>query len=218
MAAFIIGLAQTKGGVGKSTLAAQLAGACAERGYRSKIVDIDKQGTLTTWAALRDQLCLDTAHDIEVEQGSGWRLPYIAERLSRLSDLIFIDAGSGQEGDVPAMTRVADLVLIPCQPTGLDLWATRSLLTTNSCFREKALVVLNRMPPRGRAAALVRQEIEKLAWPMARQHIGNRQAFAATLGMGLSIVEVAPSSMAAQEIDGLASEILGRISNLPLVA
>jgi chromosome partitioning protein len=218
MAAFIVGLAQTKGGVGKSTLAVQLAAAFSEQGRSSRIVDIDKQGTLTSWAALRHQLSFAAGHDIDVEQGSGWRLPYITERLSRDCDLIFIDGGSGQDGDFSAMTKVADLLLIPCQPTGLDLWATKGLLAKNTGLRDKALVVLNRMPPRGNAAALIRHEIEKLSWPMARQHIGNRQAFAATMGMGLSVAEVAPSSIAAREIDGLAKEILGRVSNLPLVA
>ncbi len=218
MAAFIISLAQTKGGVGKSTLAAQLAVACSERGYGSKIVDIDKQGTLTAWAAARDHLSTDAAHDIDVEQGSGWRLPYIVQRMSRDCDLIFVDGGAGQDGDFSTMTKAADLVLIPCQPTGLDLWATRTLLMNNAHLRDKVLVVLNRMPSRGKAATLVRQEIEKLAWPMARQHIGNRQAFAATMGMGLSVAEAASSSIAAQEIGGLASEVLERISDLPLVA
>lgn len=218
MSAFIIGLAQSKGGVGKSTLAAQLAAACAGRGYRSKIVDVDKQGTLAAWAAVRAHLSVDMADDLDVEQGSGWRLPYLTQRLSRDCDLIFIDGGSGQDGDFLAIAKVADLLLIPCQPTGLDLWATRALLAKNAGLQDKALVVLNRMPPRGNAAALVRQEIEKLNWPVARQHIGNRQAFAATMGIGLSIAEVAPASIAAQEIEGLVSEVLGRVSNLQLVA
>ena len=217
MAAFIVSLAQSKGGVGKSTLAAQLAAACSERGYRSKIIDIDKQGTLTAWAAVRSHHAIDTAKDIDVEQGSGWRLPYITQRLSRESDLLFIDGGSGQASDFSAMTKAADLVLIPCQPTGLDLWATKTLLVDNAGLQAKALVVLNRMPPRGRAAALVKQEIEKLAWPMAQQYIGNRQAFAATMGVGLSVTEVAPLSTAAKEIDRLASEILARVTQLPLV-
>ncbi|MEL6965322.1 MAG: ParA family protein [Pseudomonadota bacterium] len=218
MAAFIISLAQSKGGVGKSTLAAQLAAACSQRGYRSKIVDVDKQGTLTAWAAVRSQHVNDVAKDIDVEPGSGWRLPYITQRLSREADLIFIDGGSGQDSDFSAMTRVADLVLIPCQPTGLDLWATKSLLMDNADLRDKAMVVLNRMPPRGRAAALVRHQVEKLAWPMAQQCIGNRQAFAATMGVGLSVAEVVPVSVAAGEIDRLAMEVLTRVAELPLVA
>jgi chromosome partitioning protein len=218
MSAFIVSMAQGKGGVGKSTLAAQLATACSKRGYRSKIVDIDKQGTLTAWAAVRDQLSSDAVQDVDVEQGSGWRLPYITDRLSRDCDLIFIDGGSGQDGDFWTMTKAADLVLIPCQPTGLDLWATSALLANSADLLDKALVVLNRMPPRGNAAAMIRREIERLAWPMARQYVGNRQAYAATMGMGLSVIEVAPTSIAAQETDGLASEILERAADLPLVA
>lgn len=218
MAGFVVSVAQKKGGVGKSTLVAQLAVAFTVQGQKSNIVDIDPQGSLRAWATLRGRLALGSVGDVSVEQGSGWRLPYIVQRLLEECDLVFVDGASGREGDFTAMANVADLVLIPCQPTALDLWATRELLASNQKIRNKALVVLNRMPSHGKAAALIRQEIEKLSWPMARQHLGNRQAYAATLGSGLGIAEVAPSSLAGQEVSVLAAEVVERMKRFRLVA
>lgn len=217
MAGFVVGLAQKKGGVGKSTLAAQLAVACCRKGRNTSIVDIDPQGSLMAWAALRAERGLQPADQISVEQGAAWRLPFILGRLFKDGDLVVVD-GASREDDFTAMAASSDLMLIPCQPTALDLWATKDLMERHPEVRSKSLVVLNRMPPRGKAASMIREEIEKLSWPMARQHIGNRQAFVATIGAGLGVADVAPSSLAGAEIDALASEILERMAAFRLAA
>lgn len=218
MAGYVVSVAQSKGGVGKSTLAAQLAVACVGYGHKTAIVDLDRQGSLLAWHEMRQRIAGRIEGALDVEACSGWRLPYVLQRLRRDHDLLFVDGPSGCESEFKTMTKEADLVLIPCQPTGLDLWATKSLLADYEDVRAKALVVLNRMPPRGKAAAMIRQEIEKLSWPMARHHIGNRQAYVATMGTGMGISEIAPSSKAAHEMGVLAAEILERTSTVRLVA
>ncbi len=218
MARFVVSVAQSKGGVGKSTLAAQLAVACVGYGYRTAIVDLDRQGSLVVWQELRQRIAGQAEGKLDVEASSGWRLPYVLQRLCRDHDLVVVDGPSGRDSEFKAMTKEADLVLIPCQPAGLDLWATKSLLADYQDVRDKALVVLNRMPPRGKAAALIRQEIEKLSWPMARQHIGNRQAYVVTMGAGMGVTEIAPSSTAGEEIKALAAEIVERMTKVRLAA
>lgn len=218
MASFVISVAQNKGGVGKSTLAAQLAVACAGLGYAPTLVDMDRQASVIAWADQRDRILENAADNITAEPSSGWRLPLTLERLGPDYDVVLVDGASGCEGDFAAMVKHADLVLIPCQPTALDLWATRALLSKHQDLRSEALVVLNRMPPRGKAALLIRHEIEKLGWPMARQPIGNRQAYVAAMGAGLGVTEAAPSSLAAQEINALAAEIIERMAGVRLVA
>ncbi|MEZ5935991.1 MAG: ParA family protein [Alphaproteobacteria bacterium] len=218
MAGYVVSVAQSKGGVGKSTLTAQLAVGCVSYGYKTAIIDLDRQGSLMAWHEMRRRLAGRIDGDLSIEACSGWRLPYVLQRLRRDHDLLFVDGPSGHESEFKAMTKEADLVLIPCQPTGLDLWATKSLLADYEDVRGKALVVLNRMPPRGIPAALIRREIEKLSWPMARQHIGNRQAYVVTMGTGMGIAEIAPSSVAGQEMGALTAEILQRMSKVRLVA
>ena len=53
---------------------------------------------------------------------------------------------------------------------------------------------------------------------MARQPIGNRQAYVVTMGTGTGIAEIAPSSKAGEEIQALAAEVVERMTKLRLAA
>jgi chromosome partitioning protein len=58
---------------------------------------------------------------------------------------------------------------------------------------------------------MIRAEIEAAGWPLAATSLGNRQAFAASIGEGRGVAETAPASAAGQEIAALAQEVLGRL-------
>ena len=77
--------------------------------------------------------------------------------------------------------------------------------------KTKALLVLNRTPPRGLAAEAVIAEVKKKKWPLARTRLGNRQAFAASINEGKGVIETARKSAAGKEIEALAKEILRRV-------
>ena len=218
MAGFVISVAQHKGGVGKSTLAAQLAIACIQEGRKTAIVDIDPQASIVAWSGQRRRLAKDLVEDVRAEACSGWRLNALLPRLCRDVDLVLVDGPSQAEGDIKTMIRVADLVLVPCQPHALDLWATKPLLSRSQDLGSKCLVVLNRVPARSKSATMIRCEIDNLGWPVARQSLGNRQAYAATMGAGLGVTEVAPSSLAGREMMALATEILELIPRIRLAA
>jgi chromosome partitioning protein len=76
--------------------------------------------------------------------------------------------------------------------------------------REKAkvLLVLNRVPPRGKMADEMRARLHQDKLPLADASLGNRMAFAASLLDGQGVTESQPSSVAAAEIRALADEIL----------
>ena len=81
-----------------------------------------------------------------------------------------------------ARSRAADLALLPCQPNALDLWASKATLDLAEAVGTEALLVLNRVPARSRAAEAIRAEIAAERWPLAAASLGNRQAFAASIG------------------------------------
>ena len=58
----------------------------------------------------------------------------------------------------------------------------------------------------------MRAEIVAQRWPLAAALLGNRQAYAASIGEGRGVAETAPSSAAGQEIAALADEVLGRLA------
>ncbi len=211
MAGAILGIAQQKGGAGKTTLAAQLGVALSAQGKRVAMLDIDPQASLSAWFDLRRRRLGDDATGLIVQGLSGWRLGTELRRFREEFDVVLVDSPPHAESDAKAAVRHADLALLPCQPSRLDVWATFRSLEFTAGEKSRALMVLNRVPSRGRAAAAVRAEIEANGWPLANSTLGNRQAFAASIGEGRGVVETAPKSPAAQEIVALADEVMARI-------
>jgi chromosome partitioning protein len=207
----VISVAQQKGGAGKTRLAAQLGIAWLVRGQRVAMLDIDPQASLSTWFHRRRRQLGDAAGGLIVQAVSGWRLGSELRRFRDGFDHVLVDSPPHAEIELETAIREADLALLPCQPNALDVWATEATLKYARSQRTPALLVLNRMPARGRAAAMVRAEIEAAGWPLAATSLGNRQAFAASIGEGRGVAETAPESPAGHEIAALASEILARL-------
>jgi chromosome partitioning protein len=207
----VVSIAQRKGGAGKTTLAVQLGVAWLATGKRVAMLDIDPQESLLTWFELRRRRLGDHANGLLVLGLSGWRLASELGRLRPNFDHILVDSPPHAETDAKTAIREADLALLPCQPNALDVWATKATLEFAEGARTDALLVLNRVPARGRAADMMRAEIKAAGWPLATASLGNRQAFAASIGEGRGVAETAPGSPAGQEIAALAREILARL-------
>ncbi|MGH6916402.1 MAG: ParA family partition ATPase [Geminicoccaceae bacterium] len=207
----VISITQQKGGAGKTTLAVQLGVAWLVSGRRVAMLDVDPQASLSTWFNLRRRRLGDDAGGLVVHGLSGWRLGSELRRLRDAFDHILVDSPPHAEIELKTAIREADLALLPCQPSALDVWATKPTLEYAKSERTAALLVLNRVPPRGRAAAMIRADIEAAGWPLAATSLGNRQAFAASIGEGRGVAETAPASPAGHEIAALAKEVLGRL-------
>lgn len=209
MAARIITIAQQKGGAGKTTLAAHLALAWAGS-CRVAVIDIDPQASLATWFRLRRERLGALAPGIEVAALGGWRVAAEVERQARSHDVVVIDTAPHAETEARIAIRAASLVLVPVQPSPMDVWATRPTLELARQERVPSLLVLNRVPSRARLTETMEGELAALGAPRAQTEIGNRVAFAAALAEGKSILEAAPGSRAADEIAALAREVLSR--------
>lgn len=209
MAARIITIAQQKGGAGKTTLAAHLALAWAGS-CRVAVIDIDPQASLATWFRLRRERLGALAPGIEVAALGGWRVAAEVERQARSHDVVVIDTAPHAETEARIAIRAASLVLVPVQPSPMDVWATRPTLELARQERVPSLLVLNRVPSRARLTETMEGELAALGAPRAQTEIGNRVAFAAALAEGKSILEAAPGSRAADEITALAREVLSR--------
>ena len=210
MAGKVVVIAQQKGGAGKTTLAIQLAVAWQQAGKRVVMLDVDPQGSLAAWRGLRDRTVGEDNGPL-VEPMSGWRLGNRLSSTTREADLVVVDSPPHAETDAKSAIRAADLVILPIQPTMLDLWATEATLDLAEAEKTKALLVLNRVPPRSLAADAVADDIKKKKWPLAKTRLGNRQAFAASINDGKGVVETARRSAAGKEIDALSKETLRKL-------
>ena len=148
MAGLVIAVSQRKGGAGKTTLTAQLAVAWQHKGLRVALLDTDPQGSLAGWVDLRRERLGAEAIGFEFAALPGWRAAQWIEDRVRAADLVVIDGPPHADAEAQIAVRAAGLVLVPVQPSTLDLWATSATLRMVREERRRALVVLNRVPPR----------------------------------------------------------------------
>ena len=119
-----------KGGVGKTTLAVNVADAIARRGKRTLLVDADPQGSSLEWSAARDATHSESDGDV-LFPVIGLATDFIHKELPALArdyDCVVID-GAPRVNKVTASTVMAsDMVMIPVTPSPYDIWATSEIL------------------------------------------------------------------------------------------
>ena len=206
----VVTVAQQKGGAGKTTLVIQLATALAAAGRKVGLVDIDPQGSLTGWMRLREHRQRDAA-EIRFSMVGGWRVGVELDRLKREVDLVVVDTPPHTDMDAKAAIKGADLVLVPVQPSSLDIWASQGTVELAAKEKRKAALVLNRVPPRGRSVEEARQALMELGAPALETQLGNRQAFVTSVAVGLGVVESEPKSASADEVRALAEDVARRL-------
>jgi chromosome partitioning protein len=211
MPATIITIAQQKGGAGKTTLAIHLALAWAAGGKRVSIIDIDPQASVSTWFKLRHERLGAGSTPIEAVAVSGWRVTNEVERQAREHDVVLIDSPPHAETEARIAVRAGALVLVPAQPSPMDLWATKPTLDLARAEKTPALLVLNRVPSRSNLTGAMLDAFNALDVPLAETQIGNRIALAAAINEGKGILEYERSGAAAREIKALADEVLRRV-------
>jgi len=203
--AFVIAIAQRKGGAGKSTVAANLATALAELGHRVGLLDIDPQRSLARWDQQRGES--KKARALHFEAPTGWRLPATLERLKREQDFLLLDTAPHDDTDARLAIRGADLVLVPLQPSAADLWSMDATLDLAKQERRPFRLLLNRVPAAGKLREEIEGQLRDRRLPVLDTVLGNRTAYAQAFMAGLGVVEAAPRGPAAVEARALAAAL-----------
>jgi chromosome partitioning protein len=205
-----------KGGVGKSTLASNLAVLAARDGRDVLLVDGDSQETTMTWAAARgdrENVSTDRVTTVALV-GKGVR-----DELRRLKpkyETIIIDAGARDTTTQRSALTIADTVLLPFAPRGPDLWTIDAAVELIGEIRGvneslRALALVNRADAIGNdnaeaEAAFAEHSGTIEAMPV---RIGNRKGIAIAHLMGLAAAEMArPDPKAVAELDALYRYVL----------
>ena len=199
----ILVVGHTKGGVGKTLLAVNIAAVLAGQGREVLLIDGDEQASAATFAQIRADLAPKAAFTTVQLQGAAIRQQI--KQLRAKYEEIVIDVGGRDTGSLRAALTVADAILIPFQPRSVDLWAGAQIGALVAEARAvndelRAYAILNAADAQGRdnedAAGALRtiDGIEALPFVVVR-----RKAFPNAFTAGLSVIEQHPQDPKAIE-------------------
>jgi chromosome partitioning protein len=133
-----ISIVSQKGGAGKTTLAIHLAVAASQAGMNTAVIDLDPQASSTKWADRRqaELPVVISAHASRLSQ-------VLATARSTGGELAIIDTAPHSDNAALEAARMADVVLVPCRPSILDLEAIANSLDIAKLAHKPASVILN---------------------------------------------------------------------------
>jgi chromosome partitioning protein len=203
----ILAIGNIKGGVGKTTLAVNMAIARSLAGKDVLLVDGDQQQTAMTFTDLRTEKKGNPGYTAVSLGGAALRTQ-VRQLAPKYQDII-IDVGGRDTGSLRAALTVTQTLLIPIQPRSFDIWAVDQMAELVKEAREindlNAFAVLNAADAQGHDnedAIQAVEETEGIA--ILKIMMGRRKAFPNAAAMGLSVLEQTPKDpKAVQELTNL---------------
>jgi chromosome partitioning protein len=205
----IYGLTNSKGGVGKTTIAVHLAAFLAKKKRKVVFIDADPQQSASTWIReLALPIQLETIPDAEE----------IIRRVAQFAadaDDVVIDGPAGLSETTRAIMIRADKVFLPCGPSILDFRAaSKAVQLLHEAQRQRAkkgfpkgALIPNKLQKRGRLSREMLCAVERLKIPVLAG-LSLRQAFADAAGQAKTVSDMgAGAFLAAHEMKQLLKEM-----------
>ena len=203
----VVAIVNQKGGTGKTTLATNLAWVLAEKGT-VLLLDADPQASVQNWAA-GDGPVPETL----VVQGSGDRdLLRLLRSTSSNYDWIIVDGPPGITKTSADAVRAADVVLIPAQPSPLDVWAAADIVAAVQARQKtakgmpKAAFVITMAQPRTRLSRQIDEALNEMGLPVLQARTTRRVSYPNAINDGNSVV-VGRDQTARNEILAIKGEL-----------
>lgn len=211
--AIIIAVLNPKGGAGKSTLSSNISRYFHLKGSNVLVVDSDPQGTLRDWRQ-------EDSEDIQPSV-VGIDRPTLHKDLPKLSssfDFIVIDGAAKLQEMVASAIKIADVILIPIQPSAADVWGCRELIDLIKARQEvtdgkpKASFVINRQIKNTNLADDIAKVLEEFNLPVFKSRTSQRVIYAEALSAGTTVLDAELDGAAAEEIKNITTELLELIN------
>ena len=208
-----IALISQKGGVGKTTLAIHLATAFEAEGRQTLLVDLDPQTSAAEW---KDARSAERPYVMAVPPSRLGKALAAAGEAG--ADTVILDTAPHSEGTALDAARAADLIIVPCQPSIMDLRAMRKTADLLNYLKKPTFAVLNEVASQGTVADEAARAITaQFGMPVCPVRLGQRVAFNRCLLNGQTAQEYEPGGKAAQEIAALLQWISATVRKLSSV-
>jgi chromosome partitioning protein len=209
----VVSILNRKGGVGKSTIACQLARSLQLEGYEVLVVDTDSQGTASDWAETGENMPLV----VKIDRAT---LDEDIPRAGGAYDYVIVDGAAKASRMNTSAVKASDLVLIPVQPSAVDVWPVKEMVDIIEARQEAtdkpaARFVVSRAVVGTKLASSISDALSGLDVPVCGSHIHQRVAYAEAMGLGKGVMDMSGAEKATDEVRDLTNEV---ISTLKLTA
>lgn len=191
----VVAIVNPKGGVGKTTLATNLAGAFASGGHRTMLGDFDRQQSARDWLALRPA---------SVAPIESWEQSELRRPPRGVTHVVLDTPAQIDSARLAALARVADRLLVPMQPSMFDMLAMqrflvdlRELLRRRPALAGRVAVVGVRVDARTRAADEFARFVRGLGLPVAGS-LRDTQNYVKLAAHGLTVFDLPAQRLPAE--------------------
>lgn len=213
----VISVITEKGGVGKSTLAVNLACGFGRHGFSTVLADADPQGTARDWHAVACQRLEEEGKELP----AFYPVVIGADRADSLKSIvkdyadkqiIVIDTPAKASMTTAKILRLSNVALIPVGPSGPDLWAVETTVEQFKAQRElnedlRGGFVMNKLVSnRRKTRELLEGDWNDYEVPVLKSSFKLLTAYIDSMSDGKSVYELPGEAKA--EVDFLVSEIL----------
>ncbi len=185
----VIVVANPKGGVGKSTVATNLAGALARAGHAVMLGDVDRQQSARQWLGLRPPV---------LPEIRGWDIAHGAVvRPPKGTTHVVLDTPAGLHGKrLDEVMKIADRVIVPLQPSLFDIQASHAFVTELAAHKRSAKVRVGVVGMRVREGTIatdqLRHFLDGLGVPVLAM-LRDTQLYVQLAARGATLWDIAPS-------------------------